>query len=100
MSKNIEILELLKDIKSCELISNWYKVRQITKDMKCVNSFILIDPTWFTAYAAHILPMEYFDEIDVPESEVVLLEPELLVEWYKVESGQLLYTMNFTSPGQ
>lgn len=79
--------------------SQYYKLKAISSDIECKNAFIVIKPHWDSKFEAAILPMCFYDDVDILEVDPILIDPKLVSEWYIVETNMALYVLDFQSNG-
>ena len=94
------ITALLNALKHAHPNSGWYKMKYIAPRTKGINACIVVKPTWDTNYTAHILPMYWFDQLRIQEVVPMKIQPDLLVQWYMVETGQKEFVFNYDGKGE
>lgn len=85
---------------SSAMSDEWFKGRQISEDIKTVNSCLLIRPNWDNGYTAHVLPLSWFFKLNVPEIKITRVRPKLLQAWYEVETGFSESVLNIIDHGE
>lgn len=97
--KHPDLINYINNISTSKSKNKYYKLKSLSPEIHCKNAFIVIKPNWDPSFSAAVLPMCFYDTIDVLEVEPILVDPKLVTEWYKVETNLALYVLDFQSNG-
>lgn len=83
--------------RAAPMATNWYKSKKVIDGLSAAKSFIIINASYNKDYVAHVLPIRFWNAVDIDISELEKVEPTLMKHWLNCEHGQSLATLNITS---